>query len=77
MLEKELERVGIPTVQICTIIPIAETVGANRIVKAVAIPTPVGAPNLPSDEEKALRTSIIEKSLEAISRKVEGHLVIE
>ena len=77
MLEKELERAGIPTVQICTILAIAQTVGSNRIVKAVAIPHPIGDPNLPADKELALRESIVDKALEALQTTVETQLVIE
>ena len=43
---KEIERVGLPAVQICAIVPIALTVGANRIVRAVAIPHPTGDPKI-------------------------------
>ena len=63
MLEKEIERVGIPCVQICTIVPIAEAVGANRIMKAVAIPYPVGNPNITKEEEKELQRTIIDEAL--------------
>jgi len=51
---KELERAGLPTVHICTIVPISKTVGANRIVPAVAIPHPLGNPELSKEDEKAL-----------------------
>jgi len=44
---KELERAGLPTVHICTIVPISKTVGANRIVPAVAIPHPLGNQSCP------------------------------
>lgn len=77
MLVKEIERVGIPAVQICTILPIAQTVGANRIVRAIAIPTPVGTPNLPAEEEKALRESIVSKAIRALETEVNGQLTIE
>lgn len=66
MLVKEIERVGIPAVQICTIVPIAQTAGANRIVQAVAIPHPVGAPQLPKKEEDAARRDIVEQALKAL-----------
>lgn len=77
MLEKELERAGIPTAQICTILPIAQTIGANRIVRAVAIPHPVGAPNLPKEEEEKIRVSIVEKALQAVATPVEKSLTLE
>ena len=45
MLEKEIERVGIPAVLITALIPTAKTVGANRAVQGVAITNPVGNPS--------------------------------
>ena len=60
---KEVERAGIPVVHICTVTPISMTVGANRIVPAIAIPHPLGNPALDKDEEKELRRHIVEKAL--------------
>ena len=39
---KEIERTGMPIVQMCNLIPVAKTVGANRIVPTIAIPYPLG-----------------------------------
>jgi len=73
---KELERVtGVPVVHICTIVPISLTVGANRIVPAVAIPHPLGKPDLPPEEEKVLRKKIVLKALNAITTPVEEQTV--
>lgn len=43
---KEIERVGIPVVHMCTVVPISLTIGANRIIPAVGIPYPLGDPTL-------------------------------
>ena len=51
---KEIERAGIPVVHICTVTPISMTVGANRIVPAIAIPHPLGNPALDQEEEKEI-----------------------
>ncbi len=59
----------------CTIVPISLTVGANRIVPAVAIPHPLGNPELPSTEEKALRKALVEKALKALQTEVNGQTV--
>lgn len=67
---KEVERAGIPVVHICTVVPISLTVGANRIVPAVAIPHPLGDPALDAAEEKKLRRSIVDKALEALTTEV-------
>ena len=48
---KAIEATGLPVVHICTVTPISLTVGANRIVPAIAIPHPLGNPALPADEE--------------------------
>ena len=74
---KEVERVGIPVVHMCTVVPISLTVGANRIVPTVAIPHPLGNPNLEMDEEKALRRRLVEKALEALTSEVDGQTVFE
>ena len=69
-MAKEIERAGIPTVHICTIVPISRTVGANRIVPAVAIPHPLGNPAKPREEEKQLRRALVEKALRALETKI-------
>ena len=74
---KEIERSGIPVVHIATVTPIALTVGANRIVPAVAIPHPLGDPSLSPAEEKALRRKIVEKSLKALETEIEEQTVFE
>ena len=74
---KEIERSGIPVVHICTVTPIALTVGANRIVPAVAIPYPLGDPALTRGEEKALRRKIVEKSLKALQTEISEQTVFE
>ena len=74
---KEIERAGIPVVHICTVTPISLTVGANRIVPAIAITHPLGNPALDKEEEKALRRSIIEKALKALTTEVDGQKVFD
>ncbi|MDK2927354.1 MAG: glycine reductase complex component subunit gamma [Bacillota bacterium] len=74
---KEIERAGLPVVHVCTVVPISLTVGANRIVPAVAIPHPLGNPELPQDEEKALRRRLVERALRALETPVEGQTVFE
>ena len=74
---KEIERAGIPVVHICTVTPISMTVGANRIVPAVAIPHPLGNPALDKEEEKKLRRQIVEKALKALTTDVDGQTIFE
>lgn len=74
---KEIERAGIPVVHICTVTPISMTVGANRIVPAIAIPHPLGNPALTMDEEKAIRRNILDKALTALTTEVTGQTIFE
>ncbi len=67
---KEIERYGIPIVHMSTITTISESVGANRIVPTIAIPHPVGNPNLPANEEYALRKNLVERALTALQSDV-------
>lgn len=52
--------------------PVAEQVGASRIVKAVAIPHPCGDPSLSAELDKELRRQIVSTALKALEAKVES-----
>ena len=51
--------------------PVAEQVGASRIVKAVAIPHPCGDTSLPAELDSRLRREIVATALKALEAKVE------
>ncbi len=72
---KEIERAGIPVVHIATVIPISKTVGANRIVPAVAIPHPLGDPNLAKQKQKEIRNELVEKALKALTTAIDTQTV--
>ena len=62
-------------VHICSIVPISKTVGANRIIPAVAIPHPLGDPNKSAEEEKILRRGLVEKALRALQTEIKEQRV--
>lgn len=74
---KEIERAGIPVVHICTVTPISMTVGANRIVPAIAIPYPLGNPLLSMEEEKVIRRNIVETALCALETEVDKQTIFD
>lgn len=76
-MAKEIERAGIPTAHVCSIVPISRTVGANRIVPSIAIPHPLGDPERSPEEERALRERLVEDALAAVSARIEGQTVFE
>ncbi len=49
-----------------TVTPISESVGAVRIIGAIAIPYPVGQPEEAEEKEEILRENIIDKALAAL-----------
>ena len=67
---KEIERYGIPIVHMATITTISESVGANRIVPTIAIPYPVGNPELPTEEELELRRRMVKSAVDALATEV-------
>jgi glycine reductase complex component B subunit gamma len=71
VISKELDRAGLPVALVTAMYPVAEQVGASRIVKAVAIPHPCGDPALPPDLDGALRREIVATGLKALETAVE------
>jgi len=76
-MAKEIERVGLPAALICAIVPIALTVGANRIIRAIAIPHPMGDPNTEKKEEIEIRKNLLRKALNALASKIEEQTVFK
>ncbi len=59
-----------PVVHMASIVPISQSVGANRIIPTVAIPYPLGNPSLPQNEEETVRRKLVEKALKALQTDV-------
>ena len=74
---KGIEATGIPVVHMCTVVPISQTVGANRIVPTIAIPHPLGNPALDKEEEYKLRERLVDKALDALQTPISGQTVFE
>ena len=77
-MTREIERVaGIPVVQIATIVPIMLTVGSNRIVPGVAIPHPVGRPQLGPETDLATRKQLLMKAMNTMCTDISEQTVFE
>jgi len=74
---KAIESTGLPVVHMCTIVPISQTVGANRIVPTIAIPHPLGNPNMTPKDEKELRRKLVRRALKALGTEIEMQTVFE
>ena len=77
MLEKEIEKAGLPCTLITAMVPAALTVGANRIVKGNAIIYPLGDTSLSAEREKMYRRILVAKALEALAMKIDSSEVLE
>ena len=64
-----------PVVHIATVVPISVTVGANRIVPAIAIPHPLGDPKMSKEEEKLMRREMVEKALNTLTTDISEQTV--
>ena len=62
---------------LCTIVPISETVGANRIYPSVAIPYPTGYPDLPAEEEKEKRYGLVKKAMKALAVNIDDQKIFK
>ena len=77
-MTREIENAaGIPVVQIATIVPIMLTVGTNRIVPGVAIPHPVGTPELGPAVDKAARRELLMRAFKAMTTPIEEQTIFE
>ena len=66
MLAKEIEKVGISTVQICTMLEVAKSVGAPRIVPGKSVLHPLGDPAAGAEKEKQLRRDLVREAFAAV-----------
>ena len=57
--------------------PLAQAVGANRIVTGKAVSHPFGDPALVPEEERRYRRRIIEQALESLTTPVEAPTVFD
>ncbi len=74
---KEIERAGIPVVQMANLIPVAKTVGANRIVPTISIPYPLGDPSTSEDEQWKLRYHRVGVALDALTTDIDEQTVFD
>lgn len=74
---KEIERAGIPIVQMCNLIPVATTVGANKIVPTISIPYPLGDPATSKDVQWKLRYHRVGVALDSLTEDIQEQTVFK
>lgn len=74
---KEIEKAGFPVVQMCNLIPVALTVGANKIVPTISIPYPLGDPETSPEVQWNLRYHRVGVALDALTDEIEEQKVYD
>ena len=74
---KAIERAGIPIVQMCNLIPVATTVGANKIVPTVSIPYPLGDPATSKEAQWKMRHHRVGVALDSLTEDVKEQTVFK
>ncbi|SCZ80039.1 selenoprotein B, glycine/betaine/sarcosine/D-proline reductase family [Acidaminobacter hydrogenoformans DSM 2784] len=72
---KEIEKAGFPIVQMCNLIPVAKTVGSNKIVPTISIPYPLGDPSTTKEAQYKLRYHRVGVALDALTADVREQTV--
>lgn len=74
---KEIEKAGITIVQMANLIPVAVTVGANRIVPTISIPYPLGDPGTSKEQQYKLRYHRVGVALDALTTDIKEQTVFK
>ena len=74
---KEIERAGIPIVQMCNLIPVATTVGSNKIVPTISIPYPLGDPATSKEQQWKLRYHRVGVALDSLTEDIQEQTVFK
>lgn len=61
----------------CNLVPVAMTVGVNRIVPTISIPYPLGDPSTSKEEQAKLRYSRTKLALESLTKKIDKQTVFK
>lgn len=76
-MTKAIEKAGITIVQMANLIPVAKTVGANRMVPTISIPYPLGDPATPKEQQFKLRYHRVGVALDALTTEIKEQTVFK
>ncbi len=76
-MNKEIEKAGLTIVQMANLIPVAKTVGANRMVPTISIPYPLGDPSTTKEVQFKLRYHRVGVALDALTTDIKEQTVFK
>jgi glycine reductase len=65
----QIEKLGIATVQITSIVDVAMMVGVSRLIRGYTITSPVGNFHLTPEEEKVMRRRCMNKAVDMLQHE--------
>ncbi len=74
---KEIEKAGFTVVLMANLIPVAKTVGANRMVPTISIPYPLGDPSTSDEEQWKLRYHRVGIALDSLETEIKEQTVFK
>lgn len=74
---KEIEKSGMPIVQMANLIPVSKTAGANKIIPTISIPYPLGDPGTSKEEQWKLRYHRVGVALDALATDIKEQTVFK
>ena len=72
---KTIEKSGLPIVHMANLIPVAKSVGSNRIVPTISIPYPLGDPNTSLAEQWKLRYHRVGVALDSLATDIKEQTI--
>lgn len=72
---KEIEKSGFPIVHVANMVPVSESVGTNKILKAYGIPYPWSDPKETPVRQAEQRYELVEKALIVLGTDVQEQTV--
>ena len=74
---KEIERAGFPVAQMCNLVPVAATVGTNKIIPTISIPYPLGDPASSKEAQWKLRYYRVGVALDSLTEDIQEQTVFK
>lgn len=72
---KEIEKNGFPIVHVANMVPVSESVGTNKILKAYGIPYPWCNPEETAEHQKEERYELVKEAIKVLGTDVKEQTV--
>jgi len=74
-MAREIEKAGIPVVHMACMVPVAQSMGVNRIIKTLSIPYPMCDVSLSEEAQYKQRYQLLSKALDVLTTDISQQTV--